>query len=622
MADSPTLAPSRTNRRVRSQRTFEEHYRDLRRADSNTSSLFPDGRRESELPGRAKLGTFAGVFVPTILSIWGVLYYLRFGYVVGQGGVVGTLLVWAAAHVVSIVTALSLSAICTAGVVKTGGVYYILSRVLGPEFGGSLGVYLVLSNVLSAALAALAFVESLLDNFGSANGGFLPDGRWWTLLYATILNFASAAVCFVGADSFAKTSVFLATILLVSTLSCYATFLFRAPFQNPEMHLNFTGIRMETLESNLWPDFHPDDEGNPVGYTTLFGLLFPIVAGVLSGASLSGDLESPSKSIPRGTLSAIAFTLFIYVTTTFLLASTVTRASLLKDLSVVVDANFFPATVTAGLLATSIFACLGSIISAAKAWQALARDHLIPGISVFAYGDLTNDEPHLATAFCTLLTQLLLMTVTDINVLAPLVTITNLILFSGVNLAVALLKLASAPNFRPSFRYFSFGQALFGTVACIVAIVLVDPGYGLVSILIEIVLFFVIAYSAAPKPWGDVSQGIIFHQVRKYLLQLDLNRTHTKFWRPQILLCVDTPLKDVNLVKFGNQLKKGGLYVLAHVYPTEDFRGTVAALQDVNYTWLKYVEQLHVKAFVELSSAPTVRLGIQSLMMTAGLGTL
>lgn len=598
-------------------RTFDARYRELQRASS-------DAFLSNGIPteSRAKLGTFAGVFIPTVLSIWGVLYYLRLGYIVGQAGLLGTLGIWLACHAISVSTTLSMCAIATNGTVKSGGPYYILSRVLGPEFGGSLGVIFILSNILSSALSALAFVESLLDNFGAASGGFLPMGRWWTLLYATILNGASAIVCFVGAESFANASMLLGAILLVSTVSFYFSFTLHAPFQVPEQHLNFTGFDMKTLNNNMWPAFQPDPAGTPVGFTYLFGLIFPICAGVLSAATLSGDLESPSKSIPRGALSAVGFTLVIYLSSTFLLAATVTRQSLLEDLYVVIDANFIPATVTAGLLSTSVFAVLGGIIAGAKVLQALARDELIPGLSLFSYGDPKNDEPHVATAVVTFAVQLLLLCLTDVDVVAPLVTITNLILFAGVNLAVALLKLAGAPNFRPSFRYFSAGTAIFGTVSCIVATIYVDASYGLVALILAATLFVIIAYSAPPKPWGDVTQGLLWHQVRKYLLRLDVRKEHTKFWRPQILLCTDTPLKHINIVKFGNQLKKSGLYVLGHVYKTADFQRDVVSLQDLNLAWLRFVETLQVKAFVELAYASTLRQGIQSLMITAGLGTL
>jgi potassium/chloride transporter 9 len=108
--------------------------------------------------------------------------------------------------------------------------------------------------------------------------------------------------------------------------------------------------------------------------------------------------------------------------------------------------------------------------------------------------------------------------------------------------------------------------------------------------------------------------------VRKYLLRLDIRKSHVKFWRPEVLLMVSNPRSAYNMIEFGNDMKKGGLYVLGHVI-TEPFGPDMAESFNENLnTWLTFVTISKMKAFVELIPAPSIRAGTQTLLATAGLG--
>lgn len=127
-----------------------------------------------------KLKTFDGVFVPVFLSIWGIILFIRLGFIIGEAGLLGTLVMFIMSYVVAVTSSLSQAAIATNGIVRGGGAYYMISRCLGPEFGGSIGVVLVLGNVFSATMNAIGFVEPFLQNFGIENGSvvpFFPEGQ-------------------------------------------------------------------------------------------------------------------------------------------------------------------------------------------------------------------------------------------------------------------------------------------------------------------------------------------------------------------------------------------------------------------------------------------------------------
>ncbi len=108
-----------------------------------------------------KLGTFLGVFTPSILTILGVVLFLRTGWVVGQVGLGATLAIVVVAHVITLATALSIAAISTNMQVGAGGAYFMISRSLGLEIGGAVGIPLFLAQTFSVTLYAFGFAEGV-----------------------------------------------------------------------------------------------------------------------------------------------------------------------------------------------------------------------------------------------------------------------------------------------------------------------------------------------------------------------------------------------------------------------------------------------------------------------------
>ena len=100
-----------------------------------------DRKTKGDSGAANRFGTFGGVFTPSLLTILGVIMFLRFGVVVGRAGLWYALLVLAAAKAITLVTGLSISSIATNMRVKGGGAYYLISRSLGPEFGGVIAVF-------------------------------------------------------------------------------------------------------------------------------------------------------------------------------------------------------------------------------------------------------------------------------------------------------------------------------------------------------------------------------------------------------------------------------------------------------------------------------------------------
>lgn len=579
--------------------------------------------RAKSKPKSNKLGTFSGVFVPTTLNVLSILMFLRFGFILGQSGVLGMMGMLGASYLINLVTTLSISAISTNGTVRGGGAYYLISRSLGPEFGGSIGIVFYLGYVLNTGMNAVGLVDCIMNNFGvrAEDGtGTLPDSFGWRYLYATAILILCTVICLLGSSIFAKASNLLLVILLAATYSIPISTLFMKPMYG-DHGLSYTGLSWDTFKENLLPHFTGGAAGSEShkkeNFQSLFGILFPATGGIFAGASMSGDLRKPNKSIPKGTLHGLLITFITYTFVIFAMGASIKRTALYTNLNIIQDVNVSALLIFAGEFSTSFFSALLGVVGSAKLLQALARDNLIPGFGAFAQGTAANDEPIVAIIFTFLIAQLTLLA--NINQIASFVTMTYLLTFLAINLACFLLKISAAPNFRPSFNYFRWWTAAIGTVISGITMFFVDGIYASVCVLLLLFLFLLIHYTSPPKAWGDVSQSLIYHQVRKYLLRLK-QENHIKFWRPQLLLFVNDPRRSYKLIQFCNSLKKGGLYILAHVIVTPDFRESFPEAKKQQQAWMKYIDFGKCKAFVQIAISPAIEWGMRNIVLGAGLG--
>ncbi|ODQ51829.1 hypothetical protein SAICODRAFT_59211 [Saitoella complicata NRRL Y-17804] len=592
---------------------------------SHSITLTEEQHHKKSSSSSHKLGTFSGVYVPNTLNLISVLMFLRFGFLLGMGGLFQMLLMLLLTFGIALLSALSLSAIATNGTVRGGGAYYMISRSLGPEFGGSVGVVFFGGQVLNAGLNVVSFVESMLNLFGETHGSihrFLPESYWYTFGYGTLLLLLCTSICLLGSGLFSRCGNVLYWIMLASIISIPLSALFNPRTASNGGYKYFTGPSISTLRENLWPYIPPKEDHVPKIYRTfqgLFGVFFVVGAGVFGGASMSGDLARPSISIPSGTLWSALTAFVAYGVVIVSLACTVRREGLVRDMGVLEEIAGVWWSVEAGVWASSLFSSLLGVIGSAKLLQAIARDDLLPLMGPLAQGTPSNDEPTIAVLVTYLLIQLTLLA--DINQIASFITLTFLLTFAVVNLACFLLTLSSAPSWRPRFRWYSAWTAGVGAVVCVGVGVGVDRVWAGVSAGGTGVLWVLILYLGSPKSWGDVSTSLMYHQVRKYLLRLNTKKEHVKYWRPQILLLVNNARNSWNLIQFANHLKKGALYILGHVIVGE-FDDCLSELKKEKAAWAKFIEMSRVKAFMQLSVAPSVVWGVRNIVLSAGLGKL
>ncbi|KAJ7377254.1 hypothetical protein OS493_030065 [Desmophyllum pertusum] len=453
-----------------------------------------------------------------------------------------------------------------AGLVLSIGMFVIAYFVVGITV-------LSISAIATNGPVKEGFVEALLNIFGPSSLNplsFLREGPWYYFAYASI-------------------------VLLVSFIIMGHVGNIKPGVGNEVRHVH---------KYSFSKDYTTKQHQTAL---TVFAVLFNGVTGIMAGANISGDLKRPGYAIPFGTLGASVFTFIVYIVLVIFTSATCPRPLLRNNYNYIQRINKVPWLITVGAFAATLSAALSCLIGASRILQALAKDDLL-GVVLRPFSKITRGEPLRAVLISWFFVQIVLL-IGNLNKVAVLVSMFFLLSYGVTNMACFALKVASAPNFSSSWRCIMFPDHVHDKLQICCACCGRDDHFvcGDLS-------------SHAPTPWGDVSQALIYHQVRKYLLRLDLRKEHVKFWRPQVLLLVSNPLSSYPLIDFVNDIKKGGLYILGHVQEGEiDAQSMMRQKRDLT-TWLNFVDCTEIKAFVELTVASTLRTGAQSLLMASGLG--
>ncbi|MGD2078555.1 MAG: amino acid permease [Chloroflexota bacterium] len=431
-----------------------------------------------------KFGAFNGVFVPTVLTILGVIMYLRLGWVVGNAGLVGAILIILMAHVVTVSTGLAVSSIATNIRVGAGGAFPLISQSLGLEVGGSVSVPLYLAQGISIALYILGFSSGVLNIFPE-----LPEIAVALGTFAVIL-----AIAYISAQFASRVQLI---ILAIVTLSLFSIFMGGLAIGDR------AGMN---IPPTLWGDF-------PAGnFWVVFAVFFPAVTGIMVGISMSGELRDPRKSIPLGTMSAIAVTLVIYILLTIWLSRVATVEELLNiepGNIVMADKAYWPPLVVAGLLGATFSSALASMVAAPRVMQALAEHGILPRSSFIAQ-DSESGEPRralLITAAIALVTLVLASLSGGLNAIAPLISMFFMITYGTLNAVVVIEQSLGMVSFRPTLAIPRW-VPLVGLLSCLFVMTLINPIFSLLAIILTLAIYAYLLRKNLRAPWGDVRSGL------------------------------------------------------------------------------------------------------------------
>ncbi|RZV59988.1 MAG: amino acid permease, partial [Flavobacteriaceae bacterium] len=466
-----------------------------------------------------KFGTFGGVFTPTLLTILGVIMYLRLGWVVGNAGLLGAWLIILVSFVITLCTALSMSAITTNIRIGAGGAYAIVSQALGLEVGGSLGIPRYISQGLAVTMYIFGFREGWLGIFPEHNA-FLVD----------IIVFASLfTIAYISANLAIKTQFVIMGIIIVSLVSIVIA--------------AYDGSMQEPMSDSLsWGSFKGSVENDFSGsnFWVVFAVFFPAATGIMAGANMSGELKDPKRSIPSGTLWAIAVSFVIYMLLAFWISRSATEDELLSNYYIMVDKAYFGPAVIAGILGATFSSALASIVGSSRILFAMGEHKVLP-YHRFLAGTSASGQPRNAMLITGTLIFLTLL-LRNLNAVAPLVTLFFLITYAMINIVVIIEQRLGLISYRPIFKIHKW-VPWFGLISSVFAMFIINPTISLISIVIVLMVYWYLSRQNLETPFEDVRSGL-FVSFAEWAAKhtWGMKKMQQRAWKANLMV----PVRDVN----------------------------------------------------------------------------
>eukprot|EP00484_Ammonia_sp_Unknown_P018199 CAMPEP_0197031262 /NCGR_PEP_ID=MMETSP1384-20130603/10322_1 /TAXON_ID=29189 /ORGANISM="Ammonia sp." /LENGTH=1120 /DNA_ID=CAMNT_0042460769 /DNA_START=114 /DNA_END=3476 /DNA_ORIENTATION=+ len=570
-----------------------------------------------------KFGTFDGVLARCLLCIWGVIMYLRTGWIVGQAGIWQTCIIMLLSASVTFFTSLSLSAICTNGEVKSGGYYFLISRSLGPEFGGVIGILFALANCISVAMYLAGFSETIVAQYDPPLTG---SEKWDIVLWAEIVLTLIFMLALRGVGGIIKFDMVLLVVLVISII-VYFIGTFGVTKPDPE-GLGYTGYSSQTFASNWNPDYINDQK-----FITVFSVFFPAVTGEMAGANISGDLKTPSYSIPVGTLSAIVISTIVYLGIAVSLGSCVLRTvgdsktkGLIYDFQIMPKISAWAPLVIVGIFASTLSSGMSCFVGAPRIFQAVCQDRLFPPLTYFAKGREKDGEPVRAYFIVYLLCFLSILT-GDINVIAPLITNFFLITYAVMNYSTFTWSLTRSPGWRPTFKWYNKWVSLLASAECIVLMFLIDWITALITVVIGVIMYKYIAFTEPDVNWGTAAEAITYVETCNKLLKYQAIKAHAKIERPKFLIFNRSTehvqqmygLASIMNEKFRGMTMIGDIIIGHH----KDHHITNKYVQRArNHKYKDIPVEISKNSLIQSCIAPTFVDGVRTIIQTAGVGAI
>ncbi|MEM1282370.1 MAG: hypothetical protein AAGG81_02320 [Chlamydiota bacterium] len=523
------------------------------------------------------------MFVPNVTLMFGVILFLRLGVVVGNLGLFEFGLVIALALCIMITTSLSIAMVVTNMEVGSGGAYFLISRSLGIEMGGAIGLALVVSQLVSLSLCITGFAYSITSIYPHLDL-FVVEAI--ALGALTFLSITSANLAL-------RIQTLIFVILLITVGSV------------------FLGVDPVYSES-LNPYYQP-----PLVFWSAFAIFYPALTGIEAGMALSGTLKNPSRSLSVGTILSILFTAGVYFVLSAYLWASIDSRVLAADPMILLKQTKFPMLIYVGLWSATLSSALGNLIGAPRMVQMIAEDSALPSFLSRTFG--RYDEPRYATLLIMML-AIILIFFTTIDQILPILTMICLLTYGTINLVAGLSELIHSPSWRPTFKC-PWQVSIVGAGLCYLTMFTIDPIWAIIAISSVAGIYIYYAKKDLDVPFHDFRDSIILYFSRKALYHLSGSEDFPMNWMPQILVVTRAPTNREQMIYLAQALAhRGGILTIATIIPDvwED-PDQLEATHQVMKDWLA---DRSIECITEVVSHENFYEGITSMIKSHGLGSL
>nr|AIS39469.1 sodium-potassium-chloride cotransporter 1 [Spodoptera exigua] len=629
--------------------SFGEFHGDHFITEEEEKTQNPSDTKSPTPAGGIKFGWIQGVFIPCFFNIWGVMFFFSISWVVSQAGIGWSFVIIAFSAVVCVITTFSMSAICTNGEVKGGGIYYIISSSFGPEFGASVGIIFAFANAVAASMNTIGFCDSMNHFFKSFDFQIIDNSYNDVSIIGAIAFFVMCVICAVGMDWESKAQNFFIAII-VGAIVDFVVGAVMGPKSNFEVAEGFVGFSTSTFVENFNSDFKYS-EGMEQNFFSVFAIFFPSVTGIQAGANISGDFKDPASAIPKGTffaffISMVSYAMMVFFTgaaafsdasgniTDFVISNgTVTNYSAVSQCA---NSTFFPCKygmhvdfeimqfmsawgpfIYAGCWAATFSTAFTNFFSVPSFIQAFGVDSIYPGFIFFSKPYGSHGEAYSGYVF-TFFVSFFFFFIAKFNAIAPFISNFYFASYAFINFCTFHAAFVSPFGWSPTFKYYNVWVSFAGFFMCVGIMFFISWIMSFVTIAIFFTFYFIVHYSNPDVNWGSSTQAQMYKTAFSSAHNFASTGEHVKNYWPQFFVFGGSAHASPPFVDFGSFITKAGSFMIIGDISKEKFSYKVcSASASADNEWF---QESKVSAFCSFVHGFNFEQGASAFIQATGVG--